>query len=423
MIRIWLGIALLWATSGAAAQCRPEGRGTFTAGLEALARGDMAAAGAAFTKLVESQPDCAEARNNLAVVEVEQGRLREAAEELRRATQLRPEYARAKMNLQRVEALLAERIETPAPPVQPTSTLERAEMPVPAVQPTSMPERAATEKTATPASEKGAATKAVSAATPQLKLKAEGMAVAFGIAALEPQGATACTVDTVARRVCVYTRTAEAIVAGECYPITAERVRAWPRWLMVAANERERIRLVDETGQRRLKIAPGRVAAPGDVVWLSQEDFASLRKKVASWRTSWIVVSTAKKDAAADEGTAAAVKEALQGWRSAWEQKALDDYVGYYSDSFAGPDRTHWRERKRNLFEQSGNITVQFEGPSIFVIDGTTVITTFEQRYGSQTTASHEAKAVRWQREGERWKITAETVLTEIPAGSHPPGG
>jgi hypothetical protein len=247
--------------------------------------------------------------------------------------------------------------------------------------------------------------------------------VSLGIVALEPQGATACAIDTVERRVCVYTRTAEAIIAGGCYPITASQGTAWPRWLVVAANERERIRLVDETGQRRLKIAPGHAAVPGDVVWLSQEDFVSLRAKVAPWRSSWIVVGTSKRDAAADASTTVAIKQALQGWRSAWEQKAFDDYVGYYSDAFVGPDQAHWRERKRALWEQSGNISVQIEGASIFIIDGTMAITTFEQRYRSGTTVSHDVKAIRWQREGARWKITAETVLTEIPLGPRRPGG
>lgn len=426
MIRIWLAIALLWMTSGAAAQCRPEGRATFIAGLEALARDDLPAASASFTALIESEPDCPEARNNLAVVEVEQGRLAEATEQLRRAVQLRPEYERAKMNLRRVEALLAERVEKAPAQVQPTSTPERAGKtstpPVQPtstapVQPTSTAAGAAAENIATPVNGKGSATKPVIAATPQLAVEAEQKSVSLGIVALEPQGATACAIDTVERRVCVYTRTAEAIVAGGCYPITASHVKAWPRWLMVAANERERIRLVDETGQRRLKIAPGHAAAPGDVIWLSQEDFASLRAKVAPWRTSWIVVGTSKRDAAADEGTAAAIKQTLQGWRSAWEQKAFDDYVGYYSDAFVGPDRAHWRERKRTLLEQSGNISVQIEGPSIFIIDGTMAITTFEQRYRSGTTVSHDVKAIRWQREGAGWKITAETVLTEIPPG------
>jgi hypothetical protein len=415
MIRIWLAIALLWMTSGAEAQCRPEGRATFSAGLAALARGDLSAASASFTVLIESEPDCAEARNNLAVVEVEQGRLAEAAEQLRRAVHLQPEYERAEMNLRRVEALLAEGVEKAPAQVHPTST--------PPVQPTATAAAAAAENTATPVSGKGSATKPVLAATPQLAVEAEQQSVSLGIVALEPQGATACAIDTVERRVCVYTRTAEAIVAGGCYPITASQVKAWPRWLMVAANERERIRLVDETGQRRLKIAPGHAAAPGDVIWLSQEDFASLRAKLAPWRTSWIVMGTSKRDAAADESTATAIKQALQGWRSAWEQKAFDDYVGYYSDAFVGPDRAHWRERKRTLWEQSGNISVQIEGASIFIIDGTMAITTFEQRYRSGTTVSHDVKAIRWQREGARWKITAETVLTEIPLGPRRPGG
>jgi tetratricopeptide (TPR) repeat protein len=109
-IRLVIVLACLaWA---AAAQCRPEGRSTFAAGLRALADGDLPAAAARFDALVRTQPDCVDARNNLAAVEVQQGKFSEAAEQLRRVIQLRPDYQRARANLQRVEALLAK---TPAP--------------------------------------------------------------------------------------------------------------------------------------------------------------------------------------------------------------------------------------------------------------------------------------------------------------------
>lgn len=77
MTRIWLAIALLYPAS-AVADCRPEGRKVFAEGLDALARAELSVAAAHFTGLVRSQPSCAEARNNLAVVQVEQGHLSEA---------------------------------------------------------------------------------------------------------------------------------------------------------------------------------------------------------------------------------------------------------------------------------------------------------------------------------------------------------
>jgi Flp pilus assembly protein TadD len=91
VIRIRLVVVLACLASAAAAQCRPEGRSTFTAGLRALAGGDLPAAAAQFNALVRVQPDCVEARNNLAAVEAQQGRFTEAAEQLRRVIQLRPD--------------------------------------------------------------------------------------------------------------------------------------------------------------------------------------------------------------------------------------------------------------------------------------------------------------------------------------------
>jgi tetratricopeptide (TPR) repeat protein len=104
----WLpiGMALLLSAASALAQCRPSGRDSFAAGLEALSRGDLPAAAARFEEVVHAQPDCAEARNNFAVVLVEQGRIDEAAYQLRQALRARPDYYRARLNLDRVVALI-----------------------------------------------------------------------------------------------------------------------------------------------------------------------------------------------------------------------------------------------------------------------------------------------------------------------------
>src|SRR5438874_921445 len=92
-------VTLVLCASSAAAECAASGRKMFAAGLDALNAGDLAAATRTFYDLVEAQPDCPEARNNLAVALVEEGRLQEAAAELRHAVAVAPDYERARANL------------------------------------------------------------------------------------------------------------------------------------------------------------------------------------------------------------------------------------------------------------------------------------------------------------------------------------
>jgi len=398
-LRVTILLALIWTASAAMAECRPEGRDVFAAGLAALARRDLPAARQAFAELVRSQPACAEARNNLAVVEAEEGRVEEAAEQLRQALQLEAEYARARANLQRVEALLIRQQTNPV--ASPTTT-------------------------AIPVS-------AVSGTPTQPPAQATAAALPFGIAAIEPQGTNAVALDLAGERICVLAA-AEAVaegqsgsagilpaaissrvVTGQCYPIVAAQVRAWPRWLMTAVVEPQRIRLVDETGERRLKIAPDHVIVLGDVVYLRRDDFTALRAQTAPWRTSWVVHQPGTDVA---EGNAAEqVRQAIQVWQAAWQEKRYGDYMSSYSAAFV-PHKVElaaWRVRKRSLFEHSGLIFVRIGNPSIFILDAATVITIFEQWYRADANAFHELKALRWQRQEGQWKISVETVLTALP--------
>jgi len=398
---IWFGILLASCAAVAAAKCRPEGCATFVAGLEALARGDLSLAAVQFTNLVQAQPDCAEARNNLAVVEVEQGQLSEAAEELRVAVELRPDYERARSNLQRVEALLARQAALAPEPAPPAL----------AASPTVTPERAATATVTVapqPAMTPGLAATVAESPPPA----AATQAAVPGIVALEPQGVTACALDPAEQRVCLYSRAAQAVVLRACYAFARFHVTTWPRWLIAGDTGGHRIRLLDETGERRLKIIPEHANVAGDVVGLRQNDFDALCASVRPWRTACVLADSAPE---LEPAMLAALRDALEAWRSAWEQRRFADYVAHYGQRFvpqSDPDVAHWRARKRHVFEEAGSITVQVASPSIFVTEGgTAVIMLFDQWYRSAATAAHDLKALRWQRQAGVWKITAETVL------------
>lgn len=383
-------VVLLWA-SGVIAECTPEGRAAFTAGLEALNRGDLTAAASSFAELVKAQPSCAEARNNFAAVLVEQGHIDDAAEQLRQALSTKPDYARARLNLQRVEAMLAARKqETPAE----KATIEVSAAPTVAVA--------------------AAATAAPVAPTAAVEHAA---AVPYGIVALEPKGTTACAIEPQQNRICVYQRTEASIGADTCYSMAAPRVRAWPEWLTASDLNPRRIRLVDENGVKRLKIVPATGPVGKDEMRLAPADFEALSTKVTPWRTGCVVLSGEAQSQTLDAAGIAAVKDAIERWRQMWERKDLDAYAGMYTRSFEPQSDANvgrWRARKRRVFEEAGSVSVQFGPLSIFVLDqGRAVVATFEQSYRSNAITSRDFKALRWRREGDTWKITAETVLQE----------
>jgi len=398
MMRLCLLVSVVCAI-GASAECRPEGRQQFRAGLEALAHHDLAVAAAQFTALVQAQPDCAEARNNLAVVQVEQGRLSEAAAELRRALELRPDYERARVNLHRVEMLLAQRARaTPPPgPTAPGGGLQAAAVPAATATVVPPPARVAAELSAT----------AGGALLPAAAATAPGAA-----------GVRVGVIDLAKREVCLYPRTAAGIAPPSCYAIVNHRIDRLAQWLLTGDTNGRRLRLVDETGVRRLVIAPEATTLTGDAIWLKAADFDLLAAAVIPWRTIWGMVQ--KPILPLEPAVGTAIGEAVERWRLAWEQKQFDAYAASYSKTFvpqADDSVAQWRARKRTLFAKSGRISVKIDSPSIFVIDdGTTAITLFEQHYRSGTLVADELKALRWKREDGTWKINAETVLHSLPA-------
>lgn len=410
--RTWIFLVLvLWAIS-ATAQCDPAGRPTFAAGLKALSSKDLPAAAKAFGDLVKAQPNCAEARNNLAVVLVEQGHIAAAAEQLRLALQARPDYKRARVNLDRVDAMLkSARAATPG--VKPSVEVEAgtavgAVSTSPTAAPTQMapPSPTATHLLPSPT---------VVTAKPTPMPQPAQAQIPSGIAALEPTGTTSCIILPGEKRLCVYRRQATKIVADGCYPIAAVHVPHWPHWLAASSLSKLRIQLVDETGAQRMTVIPVGRKASGATIGLGAADFTALSTKVTLWRTAWIVEPAQAIPLTTVTAAAQALRNALEEWRKAWAGEQLDDYVGMYASGFvpeSGHSRAHWEARKRYLFKHSGPIAVDITAPSIFVTDGgQTAITTFLQTYHSNIFASRAFKVLRWQREGQRWQITAETVL------------
>jgi len=96
----------------------PQDIAAFDSAIDRLRHGAFVEAEAGFREVLRHEPNCVEARNNLAAALVEQHRLEAAAEQLREAVATRPDYTRARANLDHVEALLAAAQTNPTSPSQ-----------------------------------------------------------------------------------------------------------------------------------------------------------------------------------------------------------------------------------------------------------------------------------------------------------------
>jgi tetratricopeptide (TPR) repeat protein len=290
---VYAAALVLLSATLARAECRSSGRQRFVAGLEALNRGDLSAAARVWYQLVEEQPTCAEARNNLAVVFVEQGRFEEAAEQLREALRINPGYHRARVNLERIDMLQQARrepspratgaVEEPAPPEQPAARSPAVPWAEPTPSEASRPEP-------TPTEARSAATRDAEGQPVDGKLATEPLVGPPAPTPSEVPGTVACVIEPAQHRLCVYRRSGGAIANEECYAVTATHVRSWPRWVVASEVSRKRIRLLDETGQTRLEILAEDAEASGDALYLRQGDLDALATKVVPWRTGWLIL-------------------------------------------------------------------------------------------------------------------------------------
>lgn len=300
-VGLWVAVVTLAWTSIARAECTPSGRRAFVAGLEALDRGDLPTAARVLYELVQSQPTCAEARNNLAVVLVEQGRLEEAEEQLRRALELQPDYRRVQINLERVHSLFESRRATPRSaesaaeqatptPTEPVQT-ERIDAGGVATR-TPEPTGTAVERkpaAGTNSNETSLPEVSRASATPA-DASLVGPPAPLSNTAVDGHGPAACVIEPGQNRLCVSQRVAGALPTEECYEITTTQVRSWPRWIVASEVSPKRIRLLDESGQTRLEIVAEDGPVSGDALRLRPQDLEALAAKIVPWRTGWLIL-------------------------------------------------------------------------------------------------------------------------------------
>jgi murein L,D-transpeptidase YafK len=116
----------------------------------------------------------------------------------------------------------------------------------------------------------------------------------------------------------------------------------------------------------------------------------------------------------------------IEGWRSAWEEKRIDDYISFYGDAFFQDreDRRAWRDHKAGLAEKYDWIRVDVENLRLLRHDGT-VLARFDQHYRSDAFDSRGEKRLYIRKNSSEWKIVGEYFSAETerirPAGKPEP--
>ena len=107
---------------------------------------------------------------------------------------------------------------------------------------------------------------------------------------------------------------------------------------------------------------------------------------------------------------------AFEQWRSDWESLDTDRYLSHYSRRFTadGKDLAAWGAHKRKVNAGKSWVKVGVSNVSLFgLAEGEdSLVVTFEQDYKSSNLANRTLKRQYWSREGGRWRVVFETVLS-----------
>ena len=121
-------------------------------------------------------------------------------------------------------------------------------------------------------------------------------------------------------------------------------------------------------------------------------------------------VTTKEEAPMADEAAAETVAQRLRDWAATWMAKDVDKYFTFYAKDFAPARSTSakWINERRRLVSKPGTIDVQV-GDIKAVPKGSTVVTSFEQIYTSNSFKDKTLKVLTWKNLNGQWVIVKES--------------
>jgi len=107
---------------------------------------------------------------------------------------------------------------------------------------------------------------------------------------------------------------------------------------------------------------------------------------------------------------------AFDHWKADWESMDTGRYLANYSPNFRSDHQglAAWGARKRKVASGKSWIKVGVNDLSVFAYPGARdlMMVTFEQDYRSSNMSKRTLKRQFWAREGGRWRIVHETVVS-----------
>jgi murein L,D-transpeptidase YafK len=157
-------------------------------------------------------------------------------------------------------------------------------------------------------------------------------------------------------------------------------------------------------------------ATDGCIV-LTNEDLARLSKFVDITRTPVVIGQAVEwRESRRWEAERETFLAAFERWRSDWESLDANRYLANYSRDFRSERRDFaaWSARKRQVTSGKSWIKVGTDDVSVFAYPGTSdlMMITFEQDYRSNNLSNRTVKRQFWAREGGRWRIVHEAVIS-----------
>jgi murein L,D-transpeptidase YafK len=157
-------------------------------------------------------------------------------------------------------------------------------------------------------------------------------------------------------------------------------------------------------------------ATDGCVV-LTNDDLARLSRFVDVGRTPVVIGATVEwKDPRHWDAQREDFLAAFGQWRADWESLDTARYLAHYGAEFRsdGKDREAWIAHKRKVGSGKTWVKVGVSQVSLFSYpgNGPMMMVTFEQDYRSNNLSNRTQKRQYWTREGNRWRIVHESVVS-----------
>jgi murein L,D-transpeptidase YafK len=119
-------------------------------------------------------------------------------------------------------------------------------------------------------------------------------------------------------------------------------------------------------------------------------------------RIEWVYPDSLKQEC--DE-----VEKVIDGWKEAWENKNISNYLNFYSPRFSaqGMDWYDWKAYKSRLAKKYGEIKVNIDNLHLIKANGV-VLASFYQTYHTNKFESRGEKRLYLAKNSNEWKIISE---------------